>query len=335
MWESPVATLEAVSRALITTQERTPGTRRLLCGFFAHKLVYSSCAGKDLRSFFVPYPDRVLSSLNEGSSRGSVPAVTFVLRRGGRRLRGHLRIEGWSGFEGSHPFRKRMRKRWGTLGSWGLISGMDENYGWGCKLGFGAGVYMSDGSRHCSGSGDHGHGRRYCRAGVLRASCERHRPQIFRFLLASTRDVDLAETLTQECFLKAHRNWASFRGESSAMTWLMRIAINLQKDHWRNRRMQFWRHDADQLRGPGRGQRVAAQRRELGGAAAAGAGAGEAGVEGGEGIERTAADGVSAALRGRAGVERDCAATGLSEGTVKAHLSRAVARVRAELGGKR
>src|SRR5580693_7768822 len=68
-----------------------------------------------------------------------------------------------------------------------------------------------------------------------------HRPQIFRFLLASTRDPDLAETLTQDCFLKAHRNWGSFRGESSAMTWPMRIAINLQKDHWRNRRMQFWR----------------------------------------------------------------------------------------------
>ena len=71
---------------------------------------------------------------------------------------------------------------------------------------------------------------------------ESHRPQIFRFLLASMRDVDLAETLTQECFLKAHRNWSHFRGDSSAMTWLMRIAINLQKDHWRNRRMQFWRH---------------------------------------------------------------------------------------------
>src|ERR1700761_4842613 len=69
-----------------------------------------------------------------------------------------------------------------------------------------------------------------------------HRPQIFRFLLASTRDIDLAETLTQECFLKAHRNWSHFRGDSSAMTWLMRIAINLQKDHWRNRRLQFWRH---------------------------------------------------------------------------------------------
>src|SRR5579863_969658 len=69
-----------------------------------------------------------------------------------------------------------------------------------------------------------------------------HRPQIFRFLLASTRDLDLAETLTQDCFLKAHRHWSSFRGESSPITWLMRIAINLQKDHWRNRRMQFWRH---------------------------------------------------------------------------------------------
>ena len=45
-----------------------------------------------------------------------------------------------------------------------------------------------------------------------------HRPQIFRFLLASLRDVDLAETLTQECFLKAHRNWSSFRGDSTART---------------------------------------------------------------------------------------------------------------------
>jgi RNA polymerase sigma-70 factor (ECF subfamily) len=69
---------------------------------------------------------------------------------------------------------------------------------------------------------------------------ETHRPRIFRFLLASTRDADLAETLTQDCFLRAYRNWLSFRDESSVMTWLMRIAINLQKDHWRNRRMQFW-----------------------------------------------------------------------------------------------
>jgi len=66
-------------------------------------------------------------------------------------------------------------------------------------------------------------------------------PFIFRFLLASLRDKDLAETLTQECFLKAYRNRSSFRRESSARTWLTRIAINLQKDHWRDRRMRFWR----------------------------------------------------------------------------------------------
>jgi RNA polymerase sigma-70 factor (ECF subfamily) len=65
-------------------------------------------------------------------------------------------------------------------------------------------------------------------------------PYVFRFLLASLRDVDLAETLTQECLLKAHRHWSSFRGESNPRTWLIRIAANLQKDHWRNRRLQFW-----------------------------------------------------------------------------------------------
>jgi RNA polymerase sigma-70 factor (ECF subfamily) len=70
---------------------------------------------------------------------------------------------------------------------------------------------------------------------------ETYRPRIFRFLLASLRDADLAETLTQECFLKAYSNWLSFRDESGVMTWLIRISINLQKDHWRSRRMQVWR----------------------------------------------------------------------------------------------
>jgi RNA polymerase sigma-70 factor (ECF subfamily) len=68
------------------------------------------------------------------------------------------------------------------------------------------------------------------------------RPRIFQFLLAKMRDMDLAETLTQECFLLAHRNWSKFRGDSQVMTWLTRIAMNLQTDHWRNRRAQFWRN---------------------------------------------------------------------------------------------
>jgi RNA polymerase sigma-70 factor (ECF subfamily) len=164
---------------------------------------------------------------------------------------------------------------------------------------------------------------------------ENHRPQIFRFLLASTRDVDLAETLTQECFLKAHRNWASFRGESSAMTWLMRIAINLQKDHWRNRRIQFWRQtrtnavDLDEASEwlPS-GERSAEQK-----------------LLAKEQVKRVweSVKGLSERQRTvfllRFVEEQELSeialATGLSEGTVKAHLSRALGRVRAEMGGKR
>jgi len=164
---------------------------------------------------------------------------------------------------------------------------------------------------------------------------QKHRPHIFRFLLASTRDVDLAETLTQECFLKAHRYWKDFRGESSAMTWLMRIAINLEKDHWRNRRVQFWRQtrvhavDLDEASDwlPS-GERSAEQQllaRER------------------VGQVWKAVDQLSARQRAifllRYVEEQELSeiakATGLSEGTVKAHLARAVGRVRGELGGRR
>jgi RNA polymerase sigma-70 factor (ECF subfamily) len=163
----------------------------------------------------------------------------------------------------------------------------------------------------------------------------KHRPQIFRFLLASTRDADLAETLTQECFLKAHRNWAGFRGESSAMTWLMRIAINLQKDHWRSRRMQFWRltqtHAVDLDEASDwlpSGERSAEQkllaRERVGQVSKAVAKLSER--------QRTM-------FLLRYVEEMDLAeiarTTGVNEGTVKAHLSRALTRVRAELGGQR
>jgi RNA polymerase sigma-70 factor (ECF subfamily) len=68
-----------------------------------------------------------------------------------------------------------------------------------------------------------------------------HQRGIYRLLLGLTRDPDAAETLTQECFLKAFQNRESFRHEASAKTWLTRIAINLAHDHRRNRRMQFWK----------------------------------------------------------------------------------------------
>src|SRR5215467_14670157 len=68
-----------------------------------------------------------------------------------------------------------------------------------------------------------------------------YRPRIFRFALASLRDRDAAETVTQDCFLRAYRAWEGFRGEASLQTWLMQIAVNLVRDVTRTRRFQFWK----------------------------------------------------------------------------------------------
>lgn len=160
-------------------------------------------------------------------------------------------------------------------------------------------------------------------------------PRVFRFLLASLRDVDLAETLTQECFLRAHRHWSTFRGESNLMTWLTRIAINLQKDHWRSGRIQFWRQahtnsvDLDNVGewlSSGESspeQRLVArdQVKQIWKV-----------VENLNELQRTLF-----LLRYEEELELSEIArtTGLRKSTVKAHLSRVLVRVRTELGGVR
>ena len=68
-----------------------------------------------------------------------------------------------------------------------------------------------------------------------------HQPRVFRFLLAQLRDRDAAETLTQETFLRAWSVRASFREDCSVATWLIRIALNLVRDHTRTGRFRFWR----------------------------------------------------------------------------------------------
>lgn len=67
-----------------------------------------------------------------------------------------------------------------------------------------------------------------------------YRPRILRFLLSSLTDRDVAETLTQETFLKAWAARQQFRGDSSLSTWLTRIAVNLMRDHLRSRSLRFW-----------------------------------------------------------------------------------------------
>jgi RNA polymerase sigma-70 factor, ECF subfamily len=67
-----------------------------------------------------------------------------------------------------------------------------------------------------------------------------YRPRILRFLLSSLTDRDAAESLTQECFMKAWSARHQFRGDSSLSTWLTRIAVNLMRDHLRSRSLRFW-----------------------------------------------------------------------------------------------
>lgn len=70
---------------------------------------------------------------------------------------------------------------------------------------------------------------------------QQYRTRVLRFLFASVGDMDLAETLTQDCFWNAYKSRRSFRGECSVNTWLIRIAINLVRNHVQNRRFQFWK----------------------------------------------------------------------------------------------
>lgn len=69
--------------------------------------------------------------------------------------------------------------------------------------------------------------------------------RIFRFHLVSIRDRDLAMTLTQDTFIRAWAARASFRGDCAIATWLMRIALNLIRDHTRTDRFRFWKRASE------------------------------------------------------------------------------------------
>jgi RNA polymerase sigma-70 factor, ECF subfamily len=158
-------------------------------------------------------------------------------------------------------------------------------------------------------------------------------PRVFRFLLVSLRDRGEAESITQDCFLKAFQAWRSFRGECSVNTWLMRIAVNQLRDHSRNRRLQFWRRtkaaSAGDLFGPAESVADGRTSPEMG---------------------AVAKEQLAAVWRAAANLPQQqqavfllrfledldlleiAKATGLKEGTVKAHLFRALQSVRAQLG---
>lgn len=67
-----------------------------------------------------------------------------------------------------------------------------------------------------------------------RAALERlmnqHGTSLLRMCRLHLRDKGLAEDAVQETFIKAYRHMDSFRGESSELSWLAGIAINVCRD---------------------------------------------------------------------------------------------------------
>ena len=152
--------------------------------------------------------------------------------------------------------------------------------------------------------------------------------KVFRFALASLRDRDAAESLAQDCFFKAHRAKGSFRGDASLSTWLMQIAVNLVRDQARDRRFQFWR----------RARLTAVDLNTAGRWVADGGASPEVMAVAKEKVQAvwTATESLSERQRTvfllRFVEDMDlleiAAVTGLKEGTVKVHLSRALQAVR-------
>ena len=54
---------------------------------------------------------------------------------------------------------------------------------------------------------------------------------VLRTAYMYVKDIHTAEDIFQEVFIKADRNKAGFRGESSVKTWLIRITVNTCKDY--------------------------------------------------------------------------------------------------------
>jgi RNA polymerase sigma-70 factor (ECF subfamily) len=68
-----------------------------------------------------------------------------------------------------------------------------------------------------------------------------HRPSVLRHTWWMLKDRDLAETVTNDCFLKAFKSRALYRGQCSVRTWLLAIATNLVRDRTRTGGFRFWK----------------------------------------------------------------------------------------------
>ncbi len=75
----------------------------------------------------------------------------------------------------------------------------------------------------------------------IQSLVRKYRPRLLRFVAFSIGDADLAESITQDCFLKAYNTRDRFRNDCSVSTWLTSIAVNLIRDQMRLKKFRFWR----------------------------------------------------------------------------------------------
>jgi len=73
-----------------------------------------------------------------------------------------------------------------------------------------------------------------------------HVNRVYALCLRMSADRDLAESLTQDAFIRAWRNLSSFEGRSRFTTWLHRLTVNVVLDHRRRaRRRNVWETSLD------------------------------------------------------------------------------------------
>lgn len=163
---------------------------------------------------------------------------------------------------------------------------------------------------------------------------ERFQRRIYRVAYAIVRDEVEADTVTQDTFVQAYTHLSRFQGRSEFETWLTRIAINRSRDVLRRRRfVNFFtiRNDEDESetvlepvdeRPDPERQLLASQLR---GAI--------------ERAERTLSAQQKVIFRLRhyenLSLEEIASHLALRSGTVRAHLFRAIHKIRAELAGWR
>lgn len=159
---------------------------------------------------------------------------------------------------------------------------------------------------------------------------ERFQRKIYRVAFAIVRDEAEADAITQDTFVQAYTNLARFEGRSELETWLTRIAINRSRDALRRRKLlSFFSPQSDdgdeQPMLEPVDERPDAERLLMAHQLRAAIARAEKGL--------SAQQQIIFRLRHHENrsLEEIAELLGLASGTVRAHLFRAVHKVRAEL----